>query len=166
VRAHYLWRDPIIDAPDAPAMNNRDQLRLQALDEEDLAVLSAHVQDAVMKVGDLAWLPKERRFALAMNRFVWETADGSRQERRRAALSFDRVTAVKACDIDRTKPGTVLNLLAVRFDPTDAPGGDVTLVFAGGAAIRLTVECIEARLADLGAAWAARAMPVHDIEQA
>lgn len=146
--------------------NDRDRLKLQALDEEDLAVLSAHAQDAVMKVGDLAWLPKERRFALAMNRFVWEKIDGRTQERRRAALSFDRVTAVKACQIRRDRPETVLNLLAIQFEPTEAPGGVVTLVFAGGAAVRLEVECIEAQLADLGAAWAARAMPVHDIEEA
>jgi hypothetical protein len=146
-------------------MSDPDRLKLVALDAEDLAVLSAYVQDAVMKVGDLAYLPNERRFALAMNRFIWEKADGSRRtyERRRAALSFDRVTAVQTCRIRRDRPDTVLELLAVEFEPSDSPAGTITLIFAGGGAVRLTVECIEARLADLGAAWATRAKPVHDL---
>ena len=73
-------------------------LKLCAFDEEDLAVLSAHTQDAVLKVGDMVYLPQERRFALAMNRFIWEkAADGKRKayERRRSVLSFDRVRTVR-----------------------------------------------------------------------
>lgn len=148
-------------------MNAPDRLKLAAIDEEDLAVVSAHVQDAVLKVGDLVYLPKERRFALGMNRFAWERdPDGRRRqdERRRAALTFDRVTAVRSSGIDRSRADTVLELLAVAFEPTDAPAGHVVLYFAGGAAIQLEVEVIEARLADLGAAWAAKGRPAHDIE--
>ena len=146
-------------------MSDRDRLKLLALDEEDLAVLSAYVQDAVLKVGDLAWLPKEQRFALAMNRFIWENAEGARRtyERRRAVLSFDRVTRVSTSHIRRDRPDAVLELLAVEFEATDAPAGAVTLIFAGGGALRLEVECIEARLADLGVAWATAARPVHDL---
>lgn len=146
-------------------MMEAERLKLVALDEEDLAVLSAHVQDAVLKVADLVYLPKERRFAVGMNRFIWEKADGRRRnyERRRTALSFDRVKAVQACHITRDRPEAVLELLAISFEPVDAPGGLVTLYFAGGGAIRLEVECIETRLADLGAAWATMAKPVHDI---
>jgi hypothetical protein len=147
-------------------MSDADLLKLAALDEEDLAVVSAHIQDAVLKVADMAYLPKEGRFAVVMNRFTWERADGSDQsyERRRTALTFDRVRAVKTSRIDRDKGDAVLALLAVEFDPTDPPAGAIELVFAGGAAVRLEVECIEARLADLGAAWATAAMPRHDIE--
>src|SRR5258708_1982080 len=98
-------------------MSSPEALRLVALDEEDLAVLSAHAQDAVLKIGDLAWRPKEGRFALAMNRFAWETAaDGKRQPsyiRRRAILHFDRVTAVKTTKLDRAMPETPLELLAI-----------------------------------------------------
>ena len=147
-------------------MADPDRLKLAAIDEEDLAVVSAHVQDAVLKVGDMLYLPKERRFALAMNRFIWERAEDGRRrdyERRRTALTFDRVNAVKTTGLDRGRPDTVLELLAVAFEPTDAPGGCVTLVFAGGAAVQIDVEVIEARLADLGAAWATRAKPAHDI---
>jgi hypothetical protein len=147
-------------------MADPDCLKLVAFDEEDLAVLSAHVQDAVLKVGDLVYLPKERRFALGMNRFIWEKAeDGSRRdfERRRAAMTFDRVLSVKTSHIRRDRPDAVLELLAVFFEAGDAPAGAITIVFAGGGAVRLEVEVIEARLADLGTAWATRAKPSHDL---
>jgi hypothetical protein len=146
-------------------MAEPDRLKLMALDEEDLAVISAHVQDAVLKVGDLLYLPKESRFAVAMNRFIWEKAlDGKRRdyERRRAALTFDRVRSVKASKIRRDRPDAVLELLAIGFEASDAPAGFVTLYFAGGGAIRLEVEVVEARLADLGAAWATAARPDHE----
>jgi hypothetical protein len=141
-------------------------LKLCAVDEEDLAVISAHAQDAVLKVGDMVYLPKEGRFAVAMNRFIWEKAvDGKRRtfERRRAALSFDRVRAVRSSKIDRDRADAVLELLAISFETTDTPAGKVTLVFAGGGAVQLDVEVIEARLADLGAAWATAAKPEHDL---
>jgi hypothetical protein len=145
-------------------MTDPDRLRLAAIDEEDLAVVSAHVQDAVLKVGDMVYLPQERRFAVAMNRFTWEKADGKRRdyERHRAALTFDRVEAVRTTGIDRARPDTVLELLAVSFTPADLPAGHVTLIFAGGAAVEVDVEVIEARLADLGTAWATKAKPAHE----
>jgi hypothetical protein len=114
----------------------------------------------------MVYLPKERRFALAMNRFTWEKAeDGARRdfERRRAALTFDRVLGVRTSGIDRTESGKILELLAVRFDPTDAPQGKVTLVFAAGALVEIEIEVIEARLADLGAAWATHTKPNHPL---
>lgn len=146
-------------------MADVDLLKLIALDEEDLAVISAHVQDSVMKVGDLQYLPHEHRFALAMNRFIWEKADGRRKtyERCRTALVFDRVKAVSTNRLRRDQRDAVLNLLAIDFEAGEAPEGRVTLVFAGGAAIRLDVECIEARLADLGTVWATKAKPAHDL---
>ena len=147
-------------------MAEDDRLKLAAFDDEDLAVISAHVQDAVLKVGDMVYLPREKRFAIAMNRFIWEGAESGRRrtfERRRAALSFDRVLKVRASKIDRSRPDAVLELLAVRFDVGDLPAGKVTLIFAGGGAVQLDVEVIEARLADLGAAWATAARPSHDL---
>jgi len=143
-------------------------LKLIALDTEDLDVLSAHVQDAVLKTGDMKWLPPERRFVLAMNRFAWETTPGNGKgkfERRRAALHFDRVLRARASKIDQDNADAVLELLAIRFDETDAPAGVVELQFAGGATIRLEVECIEAQLSDLGAAWQTASLPSHDIPE-
>jgi hypothetical protein len=142
-------------------------LKLIALDAEDLSVVSAHVQDAVAKVGDIAYEPARKLFTLAMNRFSWETSRTGwlfrkgEHQRRRAALSFSRVLSVQAAGIDREKPDTVLSLLAVRFASEQAPAGTVELVFSGGATIRLSVECIEARLSDLGGAWEAASRPAH-----
>ena len=142
-----------------------DQLKLAALDEEDLAVISANVQDAVLKVGDIRFLPREGRLLLAMNRFAWDKALGMQArnlERRRAALSFARVSNVKATRIRQDDKDAILSLLAIEFSETDAPAGHVTLLFSGGAAVGFDVECIEAQLADLGAAWATEHMPQHE----
>jgi hypothetical protein len=145
-------------------------LKLIALDAEDLGVLSAHLQDAVLKVEDMAYRPRERRFAVVLNRFDWaETLAGGqrakrpRHRRRRAALRLERVGRASLQGIDPKQKGRVLALLAITFEPAVAPAGAVTLVFAGGAAIRLEVECIEAELRDLGAAWTARSRPDHDL---
>ncbi|HWV01309.1 MAG TPA: DUF2948 family protein [Devosia sp.] len=135
-------------------------LKLLALDSEDLDVISATTQDAVVRVGDMGFAKGDRRFALLMNRFAWEEGGKTRQ-RRRAALHFDRVNDVKVSGIDTNSIEGVLELLAIRFTVTDDPAGHVDLDFAGGGTIRLTVECLEARMQDLGAAWAARATPEH-----
>lgn len=139
-------------------------LKLAALDAEDLVVLSAHVQDAVLHVGEIDWRPREKRLVLTLNRFAWEKAitGGADLERRRAVLHFARVLDVKAARIRRDAPDAVLALLALRFEENDAPAGIVTLEFAGGGALRLEVECIEAGLADLGAAWSTGNRPTHE----
>lgn len=142
-------------------------LKLAALDERDLEIISAHVQDAVMKVGDLVFRPREKRFAAAMNRFVWENRRRglfSRQnERRRSVLAFDRVLSVGSTGIDRGRTDEVLSLLAVRFIPGESPAGAIELTFSGNAAIRLEAECIEARLSDLGPAWDTPSRPAHRV---
>lgn len=142
-------------------------LRLLALDAEDLAVISAHLQDAVGLVGDMAYLPREQRFAAIINRFDWANAhaEGPAQSvphvRRRAAIRFERVRAARVQGLDLKAKRQHLSLLAISFDPTDLPAGHITLLLAGGAAIRLEVECIEAELRDLGGAWAAKSRPDH-----
>jgi hypothetical protein len=149
-------------------MPDDERLRIIALDAEDLAILSAHVQDAVLKVKDIRWLPKDGHFVMAMNRFVWEAAAVAtwrKREymRRRSVLHVARVGKVQSTGIDRDKPETVLNLLAVRFEPGESPSGDVVLEFAGGAAIRLAAEVLEAELTDLGPAWSTPHAPRHVI---
>src|SRR5262245_2447684 len=145
-------------------------LKLIALDAEDLAVISAHLQDAVLKVADLAFLPREKRFAAVANRFDWLDAiekDGVRDKRyarRRAALRFERVLSAQVQGLDLKNTGATAELLAIGFEPGDPPQGQVTLTFAGGGAIRLNVECIEAELRDLGPMWEARSKPKHPDE--
>ncbi|CDX20188.1 hypothetical protein LCM4577_26820 [Mesorhizobium sp. LCM 4577] len=139
-------------------------LKLIALDEQDLSIVSAHVQDAVMKVSDLEYLPAAKRFVLTMNRFVWEAKSGlfrQHNERRQSVLHFDRVLGAKTSGIPRDKPAEVLSLLAVSFIAISKPAGIVELVFSGGGTIMLDVECVEARLADVGGSWEASSRPVH-----
>ncbi len=141
-----------------------DALKLVALDVEDLKILSAHVQDAVMKVGELEFLPAAKRFIVPMNRFVWEKKSGffrQHNERRRAVLHFDRVLGVKSSGIARNNREDVLSLLAVSFVPLAPPSGLIELVFSGGGTVVLDVECIEARLADTGGTWQATSRPLH-----
>ncbi len=145
-----------------------DRLRLIALDAEDLAVLSAHVQDAVVKTGDMTWLPAQKRFALVLNRFAWEALENGRRrkksyQRRRTGLHFDRVATVRSSGIDRVSEDSVLSLLAVQFDQTESPAGEIHLVFSGGGTIQLVVECLEAQLSDLGPAWSADHAPRHSV---
>jgi hypothetical protein len=135
-------------------------LKLLALDSEDLEVISATTQDAVVRVGDMGFAKGDSRFALLMNRYAWEEP-GKKGQRRRAALHFDRVTDAKVTGIDTNAVEGVLELLAIRFTTTDDPAGTIDLDFAGGGTVRLTVECLEARLQDLGAAWAAKLTPEH-----
>lgn len=143
-----------------------DLLKLVALDNDDIEVLSAHVQDSVVKIGDIMWRPAENRVIVVLNRFDWESAQNLAPpyHRRRAALRFERVNAFKHRNIACTEKDAVLNLLAVEFIPTDTPAGQVRLTFSGGGALRLDVECLECELADLGPAWATAACPAHVVE--
>ena len=139
-------------------------LKLQALDGLDLAVLSALCQDAVVRVEDLAFDRRDRRFVLVCNRFDgMPVADKGRRgyERRRTGLRFERVTRAQIAGFDVRAAGTVLALLAITFAPGDAPAGQITLQFAAGAAVRLDVDCIEAELKDLGAVWSTALKPDH-----
>jgi hypothetical protein len=144
-----------------------ERLKLIAMDSDDLAVISAHCQDAVMKAGDLQFLPAEKRFLLAMNRFAWEKAVTIQDsfERRKAMLHFERVENVKHQGFDLKNREMVLSLLAITFSPGSSPAGTIELAFAGGATVRLGVECIEAKLSDMAAAWQAGSMPDHAVNE-
>jgi len=140
-------------------------LKLAAEDADDLAAISALVQDAVLKVSDFAWLPKARRFACVMNRYRWEAGrSGGRGERVRAGLHVEGVSKAQVARIRQDAPDAILSLLAVTFEgEADGPGA-VTLSFSGGGAIRLTVDALEVHLSDLTQAWAAKGKPQHDLD--
>ena len=128
------------------------QLKLIALDADDLAVISAHVQDARVRISDIIWRQGEKRLVVGMNRLDWEqTLSGETAPRRLiAALRFDRVLACKSRNIDLGAPETELELLGIEFHPGEAPGGSAVLMFNQGGALRLDVECLECELTDLG----------------
>jgi hypothetical protein len=144
-----------------------DELKLVALDKDDIEVVSAHVQDALVRIADIFWLPREHRFVMALNRFDWMSAVDAKAganpdyRRCRTALRFERVNGCKCRDLNQRNRDARLNLLAVEFTENDSPAGVVTLTFSGGGAIRLDVECLEAELADLGEVSAAALCPDH-----
>lgn len=137
---------------------------LTAVDTDDLQIISAQLQDAVTRAGDLVWLPKSRRFAALFNRFRWENGKVE-GERVRSGLHFDSVLTVKSFKFRRDDPKAVASLLTIAFKPrgNEDPGGTIEMVFSGGGMIRLEVESIEAGLSDISGPWAARGRPVHEL---
>ncbi len=143
-----------------------EPLKLVALDQDDLKILSAHLQDAVLRLADMVYMPADRHFAAVLSRFDWlaaENGDGKYSDLRRCrcALRFDQVKRAQVQKIRPGEPFAVAELLAITFEELEAPAGYIILHFAGGGAVRLEVECIEAELHDVGQAWRAGAKPAH-----
>lgn len=156
------------------------RLKLQACDAEDLQIIAACLQDALVPVRDMVFLPRQRRFVLLLNRFRWEAGasapptampeedasfeakeePGPRFERIHSGLCFDRVRRVHSRGIRRRDKDEILELLTISTD-----GRSVLLLFAGGAAIRLEVDAVRCFLEDLGEAWPTRWRPSHGAEQ-
>jgi hypothetical protein len=140
-------------------------LKLRAEDAEDLAVISACLQDALVAVRDLAYVPEDRTFLLVANRFRWENglspAPGeAAYERTLCAVTFSEVAAVSYNGFRRTEDSRILSLLAIR--PED---GAVHLEFSGGATIRLEVARILCLATDLGEPWPTQWQPRHDADE-
>jgi hypothetical protein len=141
-------------------------LKLRAEDADDLAVISACLQDALVAVRDLAYAPEERSFLIVANRFRWEhglrPAPGEvAYERVLCGITFSDVAAVSYSGFRRTDDGRILSLLAIR--PEDQA---VRLEFSGGAAIRLDVARILCHASDLGDPWPTPWQPRHDLDEA
>ena len=115
----------------------------------------------MVKLKNFVWLPKKRRFAAVVNRLAWE--DGGKT-RVRSGLHFDGVLKVQSSKVKLGAGEAVVSVLAVGFTPNggEDPGGVIEIVLAGGGALRLTVECIDAELADMSGPWAARGTPDHE----
>lgn len=136
-------------------------LRLLAQDADDLSVVSAALQDAVAKIGDITFEPRARRLTVAFNRFRWE-AGGKSRERVRAGLQLGGVLGVQSRKLRRDAKNAVVELLALTFEPGEAPGGAVVFTFAGGGDLRVQVECVEAVLADVSTPWPTPRSPTHE----
>jgi hypothetical protein len=136
------------------------KLKLRAEDAEDIAVIAACLQDALVQVSDIAYLPDERRFVMVANRFCWEgcgEADGGEPfSRVHCGVVFDGVGRVRLKKIDRKKPGRTLELLTIRTGD-----GLVELMFAGGAEIRLDVAAVSCHIDDMDEPWPTRLRPSH-----
>jgi hypothetical protein len=136
-------------------------LALIAFDAEDMAVVSAHLQDALVQRAAMTWLPAQKRFALFVARFDWSAFEQGRKERVGAGLRFERALKVTETGLREVAADAELNLLAIRFEETDPPAGAVILLFSGGAAVRLEVECLEAELRDIGPRLQVTECPGH-----
>ena len=134
-------------------------LKLTARDTEDLKVISAHMQDALVRLSDIRYLSKTRQFALVANRFAWENRPNS--ERRRTGVHFEHVLNVKQQGILGLKGDAILSLLAISFEPGQDPSGTVVLTFSADCTIKLVVEYLDLQLKDLGGAWATEFTPHH-----
>ena len=146
-------------------------IRLRAQDEEDLKVVSACLQDAIVPIGDMCYLPDERRFVLVVNRFKWETADQPRPgpsadddhltpfERVHCGVRIEGVTAVKIKDIDLKDRTQILELLTL-----EAVQDGVVLHFAGGGCVRLDGSGWCCWVEDLGEPWPTVCKPCHPLE--
>jgi hypothetical protein len=134
-------------------------LKLKAQDEEDLRVISAQMQDAIVRVGDITYDARRRKFAILCNRFAWDAAPA--RERRRSGLHFENVTGAKRQGFEQSEADTILSMLSISFVPGDAPSGQVTLTFSAGHAILLDVEYLDCALRDLGAVWSTEKTPSH-----
>ena len=135
-------------------------LKLLAQDADDLAVVSAALQDAVAKIGDIRWDASARTLTLACNRFRWESG-AKKGERIRSALQLGDVTGVQARKLRRDAKGAVVELLSVAFELGEAPGGAVLLTFAGGGDLKVSVDCLDVILADVSDAWSTPRRPGH-----
>jgi hypothetical protein len=153
-------------APAPAAKPDPHMLKLLVFDEEDLAVVSANLQDAIVRANAMAFLQREQRFALTAARFNWMAADEGRCERLQTGIHFERVANVRTTGFRPGKPEQVLNLLSIVFEPGETPSGEVVLTFSGGAGVRLQVECLEAQMRDLGPRWPCGGKPDHPANEA
>ena len=139
-------------------------LKLRAKDDADIAVIAACLQDALVPLGDLTYLPEDRQFVAVLNRFCWEAAEDARAaanayQRVLCGLRFDGVRGVKLRGVDRRDTGRLLQLLTI-----ESSDDAITLVFAGGVAFRLEVEAVRCSLEDLVEPWPTQWQPSHDGE--
>ena len=150
-------------------MADAGPLRLMAETEEDLQVISAAIQDAVLKAENLKYDSRRHRFTLEINRFAWEQVERNGRRRRdpqvrtRALLAFDGVLSVKTRAVTKADPDMVMSLLSVAFSADDEPpGGTVSLLFSGDGELSLRVETIDVTLLDSDYEWTTRHLPNHE----
>lgn len=137
-----------------------DRLKLRAVDEEDLAVISAIVQDALVAVGEMSFLAEEGRFVLVVNRFRWEAKpiDDTHYERTLTGLAFEGVEGVQLRGFDRRDRDRILQILAILRE-----GKAIVIDFSGGASLRLEAERVRCRIEDLGEPWPTPWRPSHPL---
>ena len=141
-------------------------LRLRAESPEDLTVISALLQDAIAQTSEIAWVRRNRRFSLLVNRFRWEDAPAAERqgrsfERVQAVLAVGSVLGARTSGVDPQDRDLVLELLALVFEPGEDGAGILRLILAGDGEIALDVECVDVTLTDVTRPYLARGLPSH-----
>lgn len=146
------------DADDGP-------LRLYAETADDLPVIASLAQDAVIQPKEMAWMSRQRRMAVLMNRFRWEDADAAKAagrplERVQSLLVIENVLGVRSSGVDPKDEDTVLSLIGISFAPGEDASGEIDLIFSGDGTVRLAVECLDVSLKDVSRPYQARAQQI------
>tara|TARA_B100001564_G_scaffold309602_1_gene280760 strand:- start:1455 stop:1898 length:444 start_codon:yes stop_codon:yes gene_type:complete len=139
-------------------------LKLIARTEEDLRVVSAHLQDSIASVADIASLKKNKIFLMQLNRFMWEDVEKGvfrKNKRIRTILKFENVISVLSKNINQLKKDKFLDFLAIETNITPDKNYEMKIIFAGDAMIRVISEVIEVTLDDQGEAWDTKNKPKH-----
>jgi len=150
-------------------MSDPHSLRLRALRPDDVEVISALVQDAVLPVRDIKWQMSQRRLVLLLRRYCWERAappaPGSDAcgERVATALRFDGVQRLRRRGIDPSAEDKVAWMLGMQFHPGEAPGGEIRFLFSNNAELSAEVECIDGFMIDVSRPWLAAGRPAHSV---
>ena len=141
-------------------------LKLIAKTAEDLRVISAHLQDAIVSISDIANLKKNRIFLIQLNRFMWEDVEQGvfrKNKRTRTILKFDHVTKVTSKNIDFNKKDEFLDFLAIESNEMADKTIEMNLIFSGDSIIKVFTEVIEVTLDDQGDPWETKSKPKHNL---
>ena len=139
-------------------------LKLLAKTEEDLKVVSAHLQDSIANISDIANLTKNRMFLLQLNRFMWEDVEKGvfrKNKRIRTILKFEHVLKVNSKNINQSKKDIFLDFLTIETNKMPDNNYEMKIVFAGDSIIKIVSEVIEVTLDDQGEAWNTKNIPQH-----
>jgi hypothetical protein len=139
-------------------------LKLIARTEDDLRVVSAHLQDSIASISDIANLKKNKIFLMQLNRFMWEDVEKGvfrKNKRIRTILKFENVLEVHSKNINQLKKDKFLDFLAIESIPMPDNNYEMNITFAGGSTIKIISEVIEVTLDDQGEAWETKNKPKH-----
>ena len=141
-------------------------LKLIGKTKEDLKVISAHLQDAIVSISGIANLKKNRIFLIQLNRFMWEDVEQGifrKNKRIRTILKFDHVTKVASKNIDFNKKDDFLDFLAIESNEMADKTIEMNLIFSGNSVIKVFTEVIEVTLDDQGDPWESKSKPKHNL---
>ncbi|MDC3152287.1 DUF2948 family protein [Pelagibacteraceae bacterium] len=140
-------------------------LKLIAKTDEDLRVISAHLQDSIVKTSDIASLKKNRIFLMQLNRFMWEDIEKGvfrKNKRIRTVLRFENVLKVTSKNVNQKKNDRFLDFLAIETFKMPDKNYEMNLIFSGDIVIKLVAEAIEVTLDDQGSPWESKNKPKHE----